>query len=167
MGHIIGSCDLMVTPVHDPDWHTWSSSHDGTSRGSNEVNLEDDQDAFEGYKAPAFKDYLKRGWCRLEMFFNANMPVKMGREKLFGGKLRELIGQGKRPHLVFGTREKDREDMPVILPLLEDYLFEKYHPGQGNLSNTDDKVAIDAYVEELFKINQNLKVRRMLCSHMA
>lgn len=50
MGRIIGSCDVMITPVHDPMWQEWA--HSG---GGKRV-----VDAFEDYGAIPFHDYLKR-----------------------------------------------------------------------------------------------------------
>jgi hypothetical protein len=134
LGRVIGSCDMMVTPFYDPQWQARSSEipQAHTSGGPDEVEQDDDEFSF--YDAPAFTDYLSRGWCRIEMFFNANIPMNPLRWKLFGGNLGRVMEQEKRrPHLVYGTREKDNGSMPVILPALRDHLFTKYHPGRGDL----------------------------------
>jgi hypothetical protein len=152
LGRIIGSCDLMVTPVHDPSWRSWSSS------GDHEI-----RDVFQEYRAPEFLKYLERGWCRLEMFFNANIPVNTRREKLFSGKLQYVIAEEKRrPHLLFGTRERDLRAMPVVVGALGGEEFEKYHPAKGQLSDARDFLVIGAYVKELFEINKDLMVHNLL-----
>jgi hypothetical protein len=152
MGRIIGSCDMMVTPVIDKQWQNWSV--DACSGEIKEI-----KDPFTDYKAPGFIEYLSRGWCRLEMFFNANMPVISQRRKYFGGKLGQFMDEKKRrPHLVFGTREQERGEAPLILRVLRDDEFKHYYPAHGLLFDKRDTSAIEAYVEELCKINTNLRV---------
>jgi hypothetical protein len=34
LGQIIGCCDLMVTPIHDPDWKTWALEPFNDSNGN-------------------------------------------------------------------------------------------------------------------------------------
>jgi hypothetical protein len=137
----------MVTPILDPNWRQWCTKDSKI------------QDAITDYKAEQFQRYLASGWCRLEMFFNANIKFKAERHKYFGGKLREvMIAKGQRPHLLFGTREMQTPgEMPIIMRHLEDDEFEKYHPGKGSLSNDDDRPVIGAYVNQLLEINENLK----------
>jgi hypothetical protein len=157
LGQIIGLCDMMVTPVHDNNWQEWSMLRDHVNKP---IKIKEIKDAYEDYGAEPFAEYLARGWCRLEMFFNANMQLKAGREKLFGGKLKQVMEQEKRrPHLLFGTREKALNEMPIILRALRDEEFVKYHPGEGDVVKQDDKTVINTYVEELFKINAKLRVR--------
>ena len=50
MGRIIGSCDVMITPVHDPDWEDWCTDDDGCQI----------EDVFKDYRATPFRDYLSR-----------------------------------------------------------------------------------------------------------
>jgi hypothetical protein len=150
LGNIIGSCDLMVTPVHDPHWQRWSAAGD-------EIN-----DALTDYKAPGFLEYLGRGWCRLEMFFNANIPTKAGREKLFSSKLRHIMAEEKRrPHLLFGTRERDLCTFPIVIRALLDDEFEKFHPARGFFSDPRDAFVIEAYVKELLQINKGLRRKQL------
>ena len=137
----------MITPVHDPQWRDW----DG-----NVVRIED---GFKDYKADAFADYLSRGWCRLEMFFNANIPFDSSRSRLFGGELARVMREEKRrPHLVFGTREMEKgpDEMPLILPKLRDSEFARLDPRTGDLTSKKDAFVIGEYVEELFQFNSGL-----------
>jgi hypothetical protein len=164
LGRIIGSCDLMVTPIFDPDWRKWFKPADDSESAFSDLagtpKVKEIGDVFTEYLAPAFREYLSRGWCRLEMFFNANMPVTGGREKLFGGELGQLMaGEKRRPHLLFGTREEELGEMPLILRALRDTEFGKLHPAKGKLFNKTDEMVIRAYVEELFIINKNLQVQ--------
>lgn len=65
-----------------------------------------------------------------------------------------LIVARRRPHLVYGTRELQKGLEPIILPKLEDELFETYHPGKGELFDKEkDQPVINSHVEHLFKIN--------------
>jgi hypothetical protein len=117
------------------------------------------KDVFTDYRAKPFTEYLDRGWCLLEMFFGAYLPLSAGRAKLFGGKLQEvMVKELRRPHLLFGTREMELGKMPHIMRPLRGDEFEKYHPGRGDLTNPRDKVVIDAYVKELFNFNTQSKV---------
>ena len=50
MGKIIGSCDVMITPIYDPDWRKWSKA------GAQE-NI---HDPFTDYRAEPFRNYLER-----------------------------------------------------------------------------------------------------------
>jgi hypothetical protein len=164
---------MMVTPVHDPNWVDWSSScsqmDDSCSQMDGSCSKTDDScsevdDAFTDYKASGFTEYLGRGWCRLEMFLNANAHFDDRRDKLFGGELRQVMSEeNRRPHLLFGTREMELGAMPLILRALRDFEFAKYHPSKGAFTNEDDAIIVGAYVDDLFKLNTNLKVCSICC----
>jgi hypothetical protein len=147
---------MMLLPIVDSCPQSWSvDTHSGT--------VKEIKDAFSDYRAPAFIEYLERGWCRLEMFFNAHMPIISRRKKLFCGPLRRVMEEeGRRPHLLFGTREKERGEAPMILRALRDDEFSRFHPAHGDLHKVTDKEIIGAYVQQLCKININLRVRAAL-----
>jgi len=145
----------MVTPVYDPQWKQWS-------KGAKEI-----KDAFVDYLAPGFVEYLGRAWCRLEMFFNANVALNTGRAKLFEGRLKQvMVEEKRRPHLVFGTREQELGEMPLILRALRDEEFGKYHPGEGFVFDKRDTIVIGAYVKELYKINSKVRYSWQWSSHL-
>jgi hypothetical protein len=149
LAKVIGSCDIMVTPIHEENWQTWS-------KGAGEI-----RDALTEYISEPFREYLSRGWCRLEMFFNANVPLKreLQRHKMFDGKLRQVMkAEGKRPHLLFGTRELMLEQEEPVLLRVSDVDFFKYHPGGEDAVTREqsNKNVIRGYVEELYSINGNL-----------
>jgi hypothetical protein len=169
LARIIGACDMVVTPIHDPNWRSWSlvtADFSVEAAGPDEMSIKVTQvnDVFAEYLAEAFRVYLSRGWCRLEMFLSANIPIGTRREKLFGGKLRQvMLEEKRRPHLVFGTREKELGVMPLILQALKHEQFEVLHPAEVFLCDKRDAVIIDVYVEELFRINKKLRVSYFSC----
>ncbi len=137
--------------MHDPEWRKWSVRPDGTMTGID--------DAFADYKAHQFRDYLDRGWCRLEMFFNAYMPFRTARAKLFGGRLEQIMREeSRRPHLVFGTRELECGEMPVILRALREDEIDVYHPANGYLTSHKDVEVLKEHMKQLSKISISLKV---------
>ncbi len=141
----------MVTPIHDTAWQAWST------------DVTKITDALTEYKAEPFQDYLSRGWCRLEMFFNANIPLdaSLKRHKMFDGKLRQVMKEeGRRPHLLFGTRELMRVHEEPVMLRVQDGHFNKYHPGGKDAVTVDprDKAVIGAYVQDLRRINRDLTV---------
>ena len=94
---IVGVCDLILTNVYDtqdldlPHFYT---------------NL------FDEYKSLAWNGndyaYLNRGWCRVEMLYAANIPLEKdnaARMTMFKAGLLGSMEAGRRPHLLFGTRE--------------------------------------------------------------
>ena len=66
MHSIIASCDLVVTPVVDPDPASWQTPGEKGEMVS---------DWFVEYAAPAWYEYLTRAWCRVEMMIASNRPV--------------------------------------------------------------------------------------------
>ncbi len=151
LARVISSCDLMVTPVHDPEWRKWSLGPDNTAT--------DISDAFADYRAGPFLDYLARGWCRLEMFYNAYMPFRSARAKLFGGRLEQVMTEERRrPHLVYGTRELERGDTPVILRVLREDEIEIYNPENADGLDADIMQLLKQHMKELFETSPTLKV---------
>eukprot|EP00959_Pyramimonas_sp_CCMP1952_P107319 2244100-Pyramimonas_sp.AAC.1 len=65
---------------------------------------------YEEYGAQAWQDYCGRGWCRLEMFFGANIPLSLEldhntRGPAFRAALGHFVSElNRRPHLIFGTK---------------------------------------------------------------
>jgi hypothetical protein len=64
------------------------------------------------YKAAAWRvgphAYLSRSWCRMEMFYAANIPLREDNETRmckFEKGLKHAATHGRRPHLLYGTRE--------------------------------------------------------------
>eukprot|EP01038_Epipyxis_sp_PR26KG_P016041 gene16041-21774_t len=76
------------------------------------------------------KSYLSRSWCRLEMFYGANIPVHNNPYRLakFEYEMKQYAISLKRPHFIYGTKESKGNSLPVILPSIENNQFENYYP---------------------------------------
>lgn len=136
---IVRCCDCIFTPIVDED--DWALVH--TPEGF-----------FVDYKAKAWNaegyGYLNRGWCRLEMFYAANIPVRPSpKSELFTAGLRFATQAGRRPHVLYGSREERNDSQPIVLDPLQNSYFEKYHPMKGSLSVADDCHKIESLVQVL------------------
>lgn len=124
-------CDLMLTPVVDPQHSLW--------------DIEAHANLFEGYKAKAWQDYWSRSWCRVEAMVAAVMPIPEFelRATCFNpGGLRNSCSAGRRPHFLFGTKELETLRPPKSVPPLLNSHFEKYAPEKGQLTNETDRQLI-------------------------
>ena len=139
---IVGVCDLILTNVFDTqDW-------DEPSRWSN---------IFDEYKSPAWNGndyaYLNRGWCRVEMLYAANIPLEKdsaARMSKFKAGLLSSMQAGRRPHLLYGTREhKQVGRTPIQLPPLQNSWFDKYNPVKGKLTKETDREKIQKLVTDI------------------
>jgi hypothetical protein len=121
------------------------------------------QNPYEVYQSPCWignnDSYLNRGWCRLEMFYGANIPLKESGEKrkakMEGGLLHQL-NAGRRAHILYGS--KNRDELPVVLSPLQNSLFEEYNPANGYVSFEKDKETIKQLVKDLEPYMKQLKV---------
>jgi hypothetical protein len=150
MARIIGLCDCLLTPVVDPSWQSWGKK-------VIRERLEKSSDPLSSYKAKNWLEYTDRGWCRLEMFFSANVPASEDQTKRLRGPLQDAFREQRRAHLVFGDREKELGEAPILLPKLDDKLYKAYLPIYGKLFDSKDKKIIGDSVKELEEINNRLK----------
>ena len=135
---IVAMCDLLVTPVVDPQHASWELG--------NYTNI------FEEYGAPAWKRYCGRGWCRLEMLFGSRIPLlfRSGeRVAKFKAILRVAHEQNRRPHLLFGSKEKEERKNFYVLPPIENSWFEAQNPTDGALTSEDDRPNIALAVNDV------------------
>ena len=124
-------CDLVVTPVVDPRHDEWAYPPGAISSW------------FVQYEAPAWQDYLKRAWCRVEMMIASNYEVAdRARGALFRGALKAAIQGGRRPHVIFGDKELVRKAPVIFLPPLMHSNFDEYAPEKGQLTNEADRPTI-------------------------
>ena len=139
---IVGVCDLILTNVHDTqDWDLPTAVY----------NL------FEQYKSPAWNGsdyaYLSRGWCRVEMLYAANIPLEndsAARADRFKAGLLGSVREGRRPHLLYGTREhKLVRYNPIQLPPMQNSWFDNYNPVNGKLTKESDRAEIQRLVAEI------------------
>jgi hypothetical protein len=140
---IVEVCDCIFTPIYDKDHDKWVFP-------STWANF------FEVYKSTAWNgsdySFLRRGWCRVEMFYAANVPLvedsEERRGKLKAGLLSHRMG-GRRPHLLYGSKEKAELRTPIVLPPLQNSYFEEYNPENGTLTILEDRDKIQRLVNEL------------------
>lgn len=110
---------------------------------------------YEDYKLPAWNGdkfgYTSRGWCRVEMFYAANIPLATTSSerlsKLQAG-LQHHVSNGVRPHLLYGSRE-DKGCPPMILPPLQNSYFKILNPEGGHVSVDSDRSKISELVRFL------------------
>lgn len=133
---ILQLCDCIFTPIVDPI-HNWE--YQETTQG-----------LFHDYKADGWnKDhnsYLKRGWCRLEMLYAANLPVTFSKQKCasFRGAFRTCLTSDRRPHYLFGTQDYEAKRRPLILGPHKATFVEEYHPLKGIFSVYSDLARVRA-----------------------
>jgi len=137
MAAIIGVCDLLLTPIVDKKESSWK------------LPMTFDN-PIEDYKAAAWKEYWQRAWCRVEAYLAANLPLTEGEERanLFRGGLRSAQLAGRRPHVIFGTKEYRAQRPPMFLPGMVDATFRRYPPAGGELTSEADRPVIRALTEE-------------------
>ena len=95
LDEIVRCCDCIFTPIHGM------------------ADLPDlIYDWYDDYRVSAWDGerfgYVNRGWCRIEMFYAANIPMIADNsrcDKLSSG-LKFHISNGVRPHLLYGTFEE-------------------------------------------------------------
>ena len=130
---IIAQCDVLLTPVHDPNHAQWDSRP--TVSGW-----------YVDYKAEGFQEYWKRAWCALEAMSASCMPVLGGKERalLFGeGAVGAAIRSDRRPHIVYGTKQSVNGGTPIFFPPLLHSNLVKYDPAKMQLTSEKDRGTIE------------------------
>ena len=164
---IIEISDCIFTPIYDPNPLAWDLPSAITNM-------------YTQYASPAWigtpHSYLNRGWCRVEMFYAANIPLfnppmitssptaegemieQPPRHTKFTGGFAFQMQNGRRPHILFGSYEQKRNYSPFIMPPLLNSWFEEYHPEKGNLSVPSDKDIIHRLVEDIRPYMKEMEV---------
>jgi hypothetical protein len=66
LDRIVELCDCLLTPIYDENHLSWTLPTSGS--------------LFEVYQSISWRgtdySYVNRGWCRVEMFYGANIPLK-------------------------------------------------------------------------------------------
>ena len=152
---IIGTCDLILTNIYDDDSNCRDFLLHTTDTNEN-------SNIYEDYKSPAWNIYLSRGWTRVEMLYAANIPLENDKadrasEKFKAGLL-SSINEGRRPHLLYGTKEYIYQNPPIHLPPMVDSWFDKYHPMKGKLTKETDRIKIRYLIKSITPILKNFLV---------
>ena len=132
----------MLTPVVDVEHQKWKTPGEQGKTISN---------WFDEYLAPGWKEYWSRGWCSVEATLAAVKPVLEGRAVLFRGAMKVHLLGGHRPHVLFGTKELERNAPVIFLPPLLHSKFQQYKPEEGALTKEDDRVAVQRLTVEARK----------------
>jgi hypothetical protein len=143
---IVGWADAMFTPIVDLEDGTWDFPAVG----------------FKGqlvaYKAKEFSGapngYLNRAWCRIEMMDSALVPLRAEsvleeRLKCFKVGLLHALRNGRRSHVLYGTRESRFYSQPIALPPLLHSNFDEFNPEKGTITNEADRLKISELVKDL------------------
>jgi hypothetical protein len=141
LDEIVRNADCIFTPIH---------GEDRRPLGVTINNWYDD------YLAAAWNEgpysYTQRGWCRVEMFYAANIPViddRLRAERCFQHGFKVHVLNGVRPHLLYGTSESKRLTAPIILPPMQNSFYDKLDPLKGNLTVPSDRAKIEELYESL------------------
>lgn len=128
---LIGVCDLLLTPVVDPQHEEWILPLTFTN-------------AIEDYRASAWQEYWSRAWCRSETFLAAVIPVisDPARATLFNGGLKTAHKSSRRAHVIFGSKELEQNRLPIFVPPMMNATYYKYAPEKGYLTCEDDRPVI-------------------------
>jgi hypothetical protein len=143
---IVGWGDAMFTPIVDLEDGTWDLPAEGFTS------------MLIAYKAKEFSGvpngYLNRAWCRIEMMDSALVPLRadsvvVERLKCFKAGLLHALNNGRRFHVLYGTRESRRNAEPLALPPLLYSNFDEFNPEKGTITNEADRVKIRELVKDL------------------
>jgi hypothetical protein len=147
---IIAQCDVLLTPVHDPEHAEWEPPSVWN-------------EYYKEYKAKAFQVYWKRAWCAAEAMSAACMPVvpsasERGAAFRENGPIWVAVTQDRRPHIVYGTKESARKRQPMFFPPLLHSNLVKYDPAKMELTSEGDRGTIKKIVNGLRKHIKPLEV---------
>jgi hypothetical protein len=147
---IIAQCDVLLTPVHDPEHAAWEIPAVWT-------------DHYKQYQAKAWQVYWSRAWCATEAMSAACMPVvpsakKRGAVFRQGGAIWAAVSQGRRPHIVYGTKQSVAKMQPMFFPPLLHSNLAMYDPAKMELTSEKDRGTIKKIAEGLRKHIKDLEV---------
>lgn len=115
------------------------------------------------YKSKSFQDesfgYLSRAWCRLEMFFSANIPIKnsLMRDN-FINRMKVAVLDGRRPHFIYGSKESAELLNPIELNYLDNVSYDKLNPLKGKYTFPNDQSKIEELVlSQLLPLMRTIK----------
>jgi hypothetical protein len=112
-------------------------------------------DFYDDYKVDAWNGdvvgYINRCWCRVEMFYAANIPVVNNSIRIenFKAGLKRHATNGVRPHIIYGMREIQTNGSPYLLPPLQNSYYTKLDPVRGHITVESDRTIIERLIKEL------------------
>lgn len=134
LDYYIKQSDAIFTPVFDTDTSWFQPG-----------SLTDSVNIFNAYASASWKEYWMRGWCRLEAFCAAVIPCDPDSNPVFAA---EAL-RGKRPHLLYGTREFESRGGLRILPALLGRYLDQYDPASGDVTKEADRATLSRFRDRL------------------
>ena len=109
LDQIVQTIDCILTPVHDEDYEKWElvNHNKGLIKQYKAISWNGGSDKTKTWDEIKYA-YVNRAWCRMEMFYAANVPLRnhdSNRIDKFALGLKISLEQNRRPHFLFGTRE--------------------------------------------------------------
>eukprot|EP00037_Helgoeca_nana_P009754 m.85551 g.85551 ORF g.85551 m.85551 type:complete len:417 (-) comp19786_c0_seq1:243-1493(-) len=137
LGDLIAGCDCILTVVVDEGHAVWEYPIRWRSY-------------FTEYLAPGWVDYWDRAWCRVEALLAATRPAThcIERARLFRGALASTVKLGRRPHMLYGSKEMANSKTPLFLPPLLHKHLDEFSPDKGSLTVYSDRPIIERLAEE-------------------
>ena len=152
LNKIVESMDCLLTPIIDEDYDKWDLKD--VHRGM-----------FIAYEAANWNKgdyaYINRAWCRMELFYAAFVTIRADsneRASKFVGGLRYACSIGRRPHILYGTREDKLNKSLKIIEPLQHSLLEAYSPLKGTITVKTDYQKIEELMNQLKPYIQPYKV---------
>jgi hypothetical protein len=143
LNKIVESMDCLLTPIIDEDYDKWDLKD--VHRGM-----------FVAYEAANWNKgdyaYINRAWCRMELFYAAFVTLRADsheRASKFIGGLKYACSIGRRPHILYGTREDKLNKSLKIIEPLHHSLLEAYSPLKGTITVKTDYQKIEELMNEL------------------
>jgi hypothetical protein len=142
---IVRVSDCIFTPIFDQNHQDW----DMPLKVHNLI----EQFPSQQWNGDSYS-YRNRGWCRVEMFYAASIPLlaesetEVRRNRMTAG-LAIHRENGRRPQFLYSSKQEFLTHPPVVLPPLLYYYLDQYHPEQGNFTEENDRAVIKRLVSEL------------------
>ena len=97
---------------------------------------------------------MTRGWCLIETFFGAVLPISPERHRQLQGVLGDALAQMHRPHFLFGSKELEMGREPLKLPPLENEYLTWHPPEEGG---TSDPATIMARAKRVRQLGERVR----------
>lgn len=145
---IVQVSDFILTPIVDSNYEP------GHTEAVSSI-LRTEGDWLKKYKADSWNvgphSYLARSWCRMEMLYAANVPLMPGEGRIhnFAAGLKSAFLAGRRPHLLYGTRESCLKGPCLVLEPLQNSQFEEFNAAKGSITKDSDRQKIEMLMSQL------------------
>ena len=176
LDNLMEMSDCIFTPIFDSDIIYRYKNHKDTKPYKLIRNYFDEYPASNWNEGP--NAYLNVGWCRLEMYCAATIPLpgrndsdtqnstksRSGKEKTtrgplridnFSGNFKIHVSNGRRPHILFGNYEELARQPPFILPSFHNKYnyyqtyFDRYVPCEGTVSSDAERAFMELWTAKV------------------